>query len=143
MVLQPEEDMDLQTEEEINRQYDELKLNQKKRYIEQENEKIRRKEISSSVSDTAIWFLIISLSIMTFIEAGGYSIHILIYFIINSGFIILDSSILKKHDIVPPSLGWIIFIPVYIWKRNKSLYKSQYTFWFYLIAPFVSASLNI
>jgi hypothetical protein len=135
--------MEQQTKEEIEQQYEELELKKKQLYIEEENEKIRRKEISSSVSDTAIWILIIVLSIMTFIEAGGYTIHFLFYLFVNSGLIVMDSAILKKHDISHPSLGWIVLVPVYIWKRNKMLYKSQYTFWFYLVAPFVAAALNI
>ena len=135
--------MEQQTKEEIEQQFEELELKKKQLYIEEENEKIRRKEISSSISDTAIWILIIVLSIMTFIEAGGYTIHFLFYFFVNSGLIVMDSAILKKHDISHPSLGWIVLIPVYIWKRNKMLYKSQYTFWFYLVAPIVAAAFNI
>jgi len=133
--------MEQQTKEEIEQQFEELELKKKQLYIEEENEKIRRKEISSSVSDTAIWILIIVLSLMTFIEAGGYTIHFLIYILVNSGLIIMDSAILKKHNINHPSLGWIVLIPVYIWKRNKILYKSQYTFWFYLVAPIIVAPI--
>lgn len=127
--------------EEVEKQMEELELKKKQIYIEEENEKIRIKQLSSSISDNALWFLIIIISAMTCFDIKLYNIHFLIYFFVNGIFIAWDSNELKKHYIVSPSLGWIIIVPVYIWKRNRILYKSQYTFWIYIFLPIIVLTL--
>ncbi len=61
---------------------------------------------------------------------------VVVYILFNLIFIGIDSSKLKNLGHDADQFGSIFWIPVYIWKRNKILQKTQASFWIWMILTF-------
>jgi hypothetical protein len=61
---------------------------------------------------------------------------VVVYIFCNLIFIGIDSSKLKNLGHNTEQFGSIFWIPVYIWKRNKILQKTQASFWIWMILTF-------
>jgi hypothetical protein len=63
---------------------------------------------------------------------------LIVFGIFNSLLCFIDSIIVSSSDKQAPSIGWMFFIPVYLYQRSKNLSKSQALLLTWLIAFFIS-----
>jgi double zinc ribbon protein/uncharacterized protein DUF4339 len=66
----------------------------------------------------------------------------LIYFVINLILVARDANNLENSGHDTSQFGNIIFIPIYLWKRNKILAQTQATFWFWFLFTFIDFFLS-
>lgn len=58
-------------------------------------------------------------------------------FILNTIFILIDESTLKKAGHEAPSAWWVLLVPIYLWKRAKAAKQKPVYFWVNLILIFI------
>lgn len=69
--------------------------------------------------------------------------NFVVYILVNLIFVGIDSSKLKNYGHDVSKFGTIFIIPVYIWKRNKILKKTQASFWIWMLLAIFEMIVSI
>jgi len=97
------------------------------------------------INDTFVWLIAWMPLLIALFEAfvfNLYNYNSLVYYItiviIYSSLVSIDTKNIKDSGRTAPSLGWIFFLPVYLYQRSKFLGKTQAPLITMLIAVFFS-----
>lgn len=103
-----------------------------------------KKTSSSEVKDTYIFMCALAPIFGAIIElfipvlSNNFWAGLILYQVLYGIFGALDDNELKKAGLTPPSLGWIFFVPVYLYERSKRASKSQSPLITWIIALIIS-----
>lgn len=107
----------------------------------EENEKIQMNK--EEINNQYIWIVVLTPFIGGFVELLLEQDFALIYFLLNVIFCVLDEKLLKSKGYQTPNSLWLIFIPVYLWKRANTLKQNKVHFWGWIAAIIISIMITI
>lgn len=94
------------------------------------------------VDNKFAWLIVAVPLIGLFIELLAGEELFKVYFLLNVGACVLDAKRLQAAGHEAPNTFWVMFIPVYLWKRADMLKQKRSYFYGWLAAFFLSAILS-